>query len=299
MSRVVYLNLTAVGEIYLVNDARYCGNKVEVVFSLKALLNYLKVEQAEESAAESEAERSRGFGLIAERSVVELELVESIAQVFIVRAVCGVDTAEYHRIYLPVAGKGLGSGIFDCCHRVADSRVADSFYARGDVADLAGAQLAPRLGELSPHIAGLDHIEFCACGHESHRVAGFNLALFYSDIDNDALVAVIDRVENQSAAGERIIRFGGRNEFNNLLEHFLNVFARLCGNSRRLGAVKTDDILNLFRHSVGVGGGEVYFIDYRHYLEIVIEREVGVCESLRLNALRGIDNQYRALASGE
>jgi hypothetical protein len=45
------------------------------------------VQQPEEAAPEPEAQRHRGLRLVDERGVVELELVEGLAQVGVVRAV--------------------------------------------------------------------------------------------------------------------------------------------------------------------------------------------------------------------
>ena len=48
-----------------------------------------------------------------------------------------------------------------------------------------------------------------------------------------------------------------------------------------------------------VGGGQVYLVDDREYLKVIVERKVGVRERLRLDALRCVHDQHRALARGE
>ena len=45
--------------------------------------------------------------------------------------------------------------------------------------------------------------------------------------------------------------------------------------------------------------GQVDLVDDRHDLEVVVERQVDVGQRLRLDALRGVDDQDRALAGGE
>ena len=44
---------------------------------------------------------------------------------------------------------------------------------------------------------------------------------------------------------------------------------------------------------------QVDLVDDRDDLEVVLDREVGVGQRLRLDALRGVDQQQRALAGGE
>ena len=50
---------------------------------------------------------------------------------------------------------------------------------------------------------------------------------------------------------------------------------------------------------LGIGGRQVDLVQHRDDLEVVLEGEVEVREGLRLDALRGVDEQDRALAGGE
>ena len=77
------------------------GDEVEVVLALEALLDDLHVEQAEEAAAEAEAERLRGLGLVGERRVVELQLLERVAQLLVVVGVGREEAGEHHRLDCP------------------------------------------------------------------------------------------------------------------------------------------------------------------------------------------------------
>ena len=63
--------------------------------------------------------------------------------------------------------------------------------------------------------------------------------------------------------------------------------------------VEADDLLDLLAHALGVGGGQVDLVDHRHDLMVVLDRLVDVGEGLRLDPLRRVDHQQRALARGE
>ena len=52
-------------------------------------------------------------------------------------------------------------------------------------------------------------------------------------------------------------------------------------------------------HPLRVGAREVDLVEDREDREIVVERQVDVRERLRLDALRGVDDQDGALAGGE
>ena len=136
--RVVDAHHRAVGLVYLVDDARERGDKVEVKFALQPLLNDLHVQHAEEAAAEAEAQRDRGFRLKRQRSVVELQFFQRVAKIRIFAAVFSVNAAVDHRAHLAVARQRFARGMLDACDRVADLRLVHVLDACGEVADLTG-----------------------------------------------------------------------------------------------------------------------------------------------------------------
>ena len=68
-------------------DARRGGDERQVELALQPLPDDLHVQQAEEAAAEAEAERARRLRRVGDRRVVELQLLEALAQVLEVVAV--------------------------------------------------------------------------------------------------------------------------------------------------------------------------------------------------------------------
>ena len=97
----------AVGQHDVVLDRRRRGDEVEVELALEALLDDLHVEQAEEAAAEPEAERDRALRLVGEARVVEVQLLERLAQERVVLAADRVDAGEDEALGLLVAGQRL------------------------------------------------------------------------------------------------------------------------------------------------------------------------------------------------
>ena len=64
-------------------------------------------------------------------------------------------------------------------------------------------------------------------------------------------------------------------------------------------AVEADDVLDLALALVRLRARQVDLVDDRDDLEVVVDGEVGVGQRLRLDALRRVDQQQRALAGGE
>ena len=87
LGRVVDLDDLAVGAVHAVLDARRGGDQGEPELALEALLDDLHVQQPEEAAAESEPEGAGRLRGVADRGVVELELLQRVAQVLEVVAV--------------------------------------------------------------------------------------------------------------------------------------------------------------------------------------------------------------------
>ena len=105
LGRVVDLDPAAVLLVHPVGDGRRGDEEIEVELALEPLLDDLHVQQAEEAAAEAEAERVRGLGLVDERRVVELELLERVAELRVVVGVGRKEPGEDHRLHVLVAGQ--------------------------------------------------------------------------------------------------------------------------------------------------------------------------------------------------
>ena len=86
-----------------VGDVRRGHEQVEVELALEPLAHDLHVQQPEEAAAEAEAERLRGLGLVEERGVVQLQPLERVAQLRVVVGVGREEAREDHRLDVLVA----------------------------------------------------------------------------------------------------------------------------------------------------------------------------------------------------
>ena len=71
----------------------------------------------------------------------------------------------------------------------------------------------------------------------------------------------------------------------------------LCGDCGAVLGGNADYVLYLLACTrSGVGGGQVYLVDDGNNLQIVVYREIGIRKRLRLDALRGVNDEQRALA---
>ena len=71
-----------------------------------------------------------------------------------------------------------------------------------------------------------------------------------------------------------------------------------CGNPRSILRFQSDDILDLCNYTVRLGAWKVYFVDDREHIQVMVKGEIDVGKGLRLDTLRCIDNEQRAVACG-
>ena len=148
-------------------------------------------------------------------------------------------------------------------------------------------------------MADLDKLELGTGAHQADGIAGPDGALKNAHIDDNALVAVVDRVKDQRFQRKRRVAGGGGNVPHDALQNILNADAQLGRDARRLHAGQADDILDLLRHGVRVGAGQVDLVQDGHDLQIVVKRQIAVGQCLGLHALAGVHHQHGALAGGQ
>ncbi len=92
LGRVVHLELLPGLREHSVGDVRRGHEQIEIELALEPLAHDLHVQKPEEAAAEAEAEGLRSLRLVEERGVVQLELLERVAELrVLVRVASGRD----------------------------------------------------------------------------------------------------------------------------------------------------------------------------------------------------------------
>ncbi len=288
----------AVGAREAVLDARRRGDQRQAELALEALLDDLHVQQAEEAAPESEPERTGRLGRVGDRRVVELELLERLAQVLEVVTVDREQAGEHHRLRVAVAGEHVGRPAGRGRDRLTRAGVADVLDAGDEVADLAGPEFVHRGGNRAAG-ADLDRLVVGAGLHERELGARDHLALHDPHARHDAAVLVELGVEDQALQRCVGVADGRRDALDDRVEQVGDALAGLGRHPDDLLGGDAEDRLDLAGVPVGIGGGQVDLVERGDDLELVLQREVAVGERLRLDPLRGVDHEDDALAGGE
>ena len=155
------------------------------------------MQQTQEAAAEAEAQRGAGLQFKGQGGVVQLQFFQRVLQVGVLGTVGRVDAAEHHGLDLTVAGQRFCGGALCQRDSIAYAGVLHRLDAGGQVAYLTGLQLGAGGQGGGTHVTHLHQRELCAGSHHADGVAGLHRALEHADVNDDALVAVIDAVEDQ------------------------------------------------------------------------------------------------------
>ena len=295
---IIDLDNAAVGQRDVVAHPRSGGDQIQFVLALQPLLNNLHMKQAEKSAAEAESQGDRALRLEEERRIVEAKFFQSVAQERVLVRVHGIEAGEDHRLDIFKAGQLGGGGPGVVGDGVADLGIADGFDGGGKKADFAGPQFADldRLGHQDAH--GLDFKRF-RIGHEANALALAHGALHDPHEDDDAAIGIEPGIEDQSLQRSLRIARGRRQAVHDSLQHVGHADAGLGADRNGVGGVQSDGLLDRLLGAHDVGRGQIDLVNHGNDLQPVIDRQVSISQGLRLDALRGIDDQQRALAGSQ
>ncbi len=290
--------MLAVGEVDLVAHVRRRRQQVEAVLALQPLAHDLHVEQAEEAAAEAEAERLGGLRLPGQRGVVEGQLLERVAQVFVAVGVDREEPAEDHRPHLAVALQRLGGGPLAGGQRVADAQLGDVLDAGDQVADVAGVH-ALHAGHRRPEEADVVDVGLGAVLHRQDPLVLAEGAVDHPHVGDHAAVLVELGVEDQRPGRRLGLALRRRDALDDRLQHLDHPLPGLGRDPQRFLGVAAEQVGDLLRDPLGLGARQVDLVDDRDQLQPVLDRQVGVGDGLRLDPLGGVDDEQGALAGGE
>ncbi len=260
------------------------------------------MQQAQKATAEAETQSVGGLRLPRQRGVVEDQLLERVAQVRVVIGVDREEPAEDHRLDFPVAGqrlaRGADAGLHARSQGVADPQQRDVLQTGDEVADLAGGELVGG-HHLGAEEADVVDVGLGARGHREDRLALAENAVDNPDVGDHAAVLVELGVEDQGPRRSVRVALRRRHARDELLEHLRDALTRLAADPQDRAGVLPDQLRDFARNPLGLGAGQVDLVQAGNQLEARVDRQVGVGDSLRLDALSGIDDQQRALAGGQ
>ena len=256
------------------------------------------MQKTQKAAAEAKAQSGRGFRLKHQRSIIKLQLFQSITQIIVIRIFYRIQTAVHHRRSLAVAWQCLRCGVLRIRHGVAHARILDVLDAGSKKAYLPLLQLV-HVHNTRLKVTHLGNIKLRTCCHHADPHALAQTALHNTHVQHYALVGIKLGVKHQRLKRCGRISLRRRHAGNNRLQHILNAQAGLSTAQHRIRCIYADNVLNFLFYMLRVGARQVNFVDNGNNLQIIIQRQIHVRQGLRLNALGRVNNQQRTLARSQ
>ena len=250
---ILDLDDRAIGPSHSVTHTRRGGDEVDVKLALEAFLDDFQVQQPQESAAESEAQRHRVLRLEVERAVVQTQLFERVAQQTMFMRLDRIEPGEDHRLDFLEAGQGFGRGVGDFRYRVADLGVGDRFDIAVQVSGLARGEFVAR-DRLRRLIAEPFHFERLAVGHQLDLLAHFEAAIEDAGENDHSAIRIEPGIENQRPQRRVRRAFRLRHEMDHRFQNVLDADAVLSAGKDGSARVKADQLFDLLAYALRLRG---------------------------------------------
>ena len=173
--------------------------------------------------------------------------------------------------------------------------ITNRLEAGGDVTDFA--RLQPIGGfHRRREDADLHRVGFGAGRHRLDLRLEIDHTIDYAHVGDDALVGVVVAIKDQGAQRRFGIAARRRRLRHDRFQQVIDADAFFRRYAQHLFRLATQDVHDLLGHLVRSGGSEIDLVEHRHDRQVGIDRQVQICQRLRLHALRRIDDEDRAFA---
>ena len=135
-----------------------------------------------------------------------------------------------------------------------------------------------------------------ARGHHLDFLALLQRAVENAHEHDDAEIGVVPAIDQQRLERRLFVALRRRQAGDDRLQNVGNADAGLGRNQHRLRGVEADHLLDLLLDALGLGGRKVDLVEDGHDLVAGVDRLIDIGERLRLDALRGVDDEQRPLA---
>ena len=284
---VIHKRHGAVGVHHFVDHCGRGSDEIEVVFALEALLHNFHVQQAEEANAEAETQRRGHFRFVDQSGVIQLQLLQSVAELFVVFGADREKAGEHARLYLLEPSERRGARVGIERDGVPHRGAIDFLDASDDEADFARreAVAVEALRREPPDAAAFMRT---ARGPHAQLLAGLQGAVHDAHQRHHTHVVVEPRVDDEGLQRCLRVALGRRNALHQFFEEQVDVLAGLGADTDRLAGVDADDFFDFLHDPFRVCRGQVDLVDDRQHLKALVERGVAVGDGLRLHPLRRV-----------
>ena len=274
------------------------GDHGLVEFPLQSFLDDLHVEHTEKAATKTKTQRLGSFQFEGQGSIVQLQFVHAVAQLFKLICIHREDSREHHRFHFLKTPDHFGMWVVGQGDGIPHFYFLRVFYTGDNISYIARLHFRA-FGHLHFQDTHFIGFVFLARAYKFYFVAFFDRAIQDTVVDDDATKTIEHAVEDQRLQGCIGISFGGWYAGYDRVEYFVHTQAGTTAGMQDLLALAADQVDDLVFHFFDHGAIHIDLVDHRDDLQVVVDGEVEVRNSLRLYPLGGIHQQQAAFAGGQ
>ena len=124
-------------------------------------------------------------------------------------------------------------------------------------------------------------------------------AVHHSYVGDDAAIGVVDGVEDQRSGRSGRIAHRCRYLGDDLIEELSHTLTCLRRHPEHLSWIAPDDSGDFRGVLLWLGTRQIDLVENRNNVQVGVQRQIQVCQSLGLDALGRVDEEHRAFTCGE
>ena len=154
------------------------------------------MQKAQKAAAETKAQRNGSFRLKHQRSIVELQFFQRVAQIVVIGIFYRIEAAVNHRRGLAVTGQSFIRGIAGVGNGIANARILNVFNGGCQKAYLPGIKLINNYRVRLKH-ADFRYFKFSSGCHHAYFHAFSYAAVYYAEIKHNTFISIKFGIKHQ------------------------------------------------------------------------------------------------------
>ena len=256
------------------------------------------MQEPEEAATETEAQRTRRLGQVRDGCIVEFELLQALAQHLEVVGVDREQSAEHHGLGVAIPLQRLFRRMRDVRDRFTRTCFADILHTGDEIPHLTCAEFVHFLGGRATR-TDFQHFVFGAGLHEQHLVALAHATIHHSHARHHTAVLVVLTVEDQRLQRRVRITLRRRNTRHHGVQQLRHTFTRLRRDTQDVLGGNAEHLFDFHREAIRVGCRKIDLVQCSNDLQVALQREITIGQGLCFDALSGIHHQHHAFARSE
>ena len=140
---------------------------------------------------------------------------------------------------------------------------------------------------------------FRTCCHKLNLLPTCQCPINHTHQYHNPQIRIIPRIDQQRARRRIFIPMWCGQFIYNFFQQFWHTIAGFTRYRQSIPCVQSNHICNLFTCTCNITGRQINLVQHRQHFQIIIQRQIRICQRLCLNPLGCVNQHQRAFARGQ